>query len=135
MQRVRNEIAASTSSRRMVYKDINPELSVHSIYRHKHAVNDIHRISFTQFRVSGHSLVCETGRWNQRNRGRLARDERLCVCGSVQTEKHVVEECQLSQHVRDVNHFSRMEQLFDGHLAHGTVCKIIHEILSLYQRN
>ena len=40
MQRVRNDIAASTSSRRMVYKDINPELSVHSIYRHKHAVND-----------------------------------------------------------------------------------------------
>ena len=133
MQKVRDDILNSNSSRRTTYKDINPHLSLHCIYRDKHAVNDIHRISFTQLRVSGHSLACETGRWNQRDRGRLEVNERLCVCGSIQTEKHVVQDCHLTQHIRDHYQFSTLDQLFnDNHLSLGNMCKAIHDILSTY---
>ena len=94
MQSVIDSIAGSDSSRRMTYKDINPNFIVHDIYKMKHNVNEHHRLSFTRFRVSGHSLVCETGRWNRRGRGRLPMDERLCECGNVQTERHVIQDCQ-----------------------------------------
>ncbi|KAK7074213.1 hypothetical protein SK128_018360, partial [Halocaridina rubra] len=54
-----------------------------------HTINELHRLSFTRFRVCGHSLVCETGRWNRRGRGRLLPEERLCMCGDVQNERHL----------------------------------------------
>ena len=60
-------------------------------------------------------------------------NERLCVCGvGVQTERHVVQDCPLTQHIRDDYQFSTLEQLFDAHLAPGAVCKILHDILSIY---
>ena len=70
---------------------MNPTFSVHDIYVKRQTVNDIYRSSFTRFRVSGHSLSIETGRWNKRGRGRLPLEERLCRCGDVQSEIHVVE--------------------------------------------
>ena len=51
MQGTKNEITRSESSRCVVYKDINPSLVVHSIYRKKNVINEQHRISFTWFRV------------------------------------------------------------------------------------
>ena len=89
----------SQSSRRLTYKILNPDLTVHSIYNKRIGVNEVHRISFTQFRLSGHNLKIETGRWNRRGRGRLPIKERLCQCGEVQTELHVVQSCPLTQHL------------------------------------
>ena len=132
MQKLKDEMVNSNSSRRSTYKDINPDLLVHRIYTLKHAVNDIHRISFTQFRVSGHSLACETGRWNQRNRGRLEVNERLCVCGGIQTERHVAQDCQLTQHIRDQYQFSTLEQLFGDQFTPEIMCKIVYNILTIY---
>ena len=56
------DIMTSGTSRCNVYIDVNPTMTVHDVYRVKHTVNDLHRISFTRFRVSGHSLAIETGR-------------------------------------------------------------------------
>ncbi len=114
------------------YRDINPNLSVHYVYKERHTINEVHRLSFTQFRVSGHYLACETGRWNRRGRGRLPLDERLCACGGVQTEKHVVEDCPLTQHIRDIHLFSRLEHLFSDDVEPEMTCEIIHNILSVY---
>ena len=79
MDNVRDSIIHSDSSRRVTYKDLNPNFVVHEIYRTKHTIVGKHRLSFTRFRVSGHSLMCETGRWNRRGRGRLPLEDRLPV--------------------------------------------------------
>lgn len=82
-QRVARSFSCSESSRRKIYKEINPDFGVHQVYNVRHTIHETQRISFTQFRVSGHSLACETGRWNRRGRGRIPMEERLCVCGQV----------------------------------------------------
>ena len=51
---VHEGIAAASRSRCSVYRSINTGLTVHSVYRNRHKV---YRISFTRFRVSGHSYV------------------------------------------------------------------------------
>ena len=132
MQSVITSISESASSRKVTYKDINPSFTVHDIYKVKHNVNECHRLSFTRFRVSGHSLACETGRWNRRGRGRLPMNERLCVCGSVQTERHVVQDCPRTQYIRDSHQFVTIEQLFSYKFSMAMTCKIIHDILCVY---
>ena len=132
LQNVISEISGSGSSRRKTYKEINPSFSVHSIYNTKHTIDENHRMSFTKLRVSGHCLACETGRWNRRGRGRLPLEERLCVCAEVQTERHVVQDCPLTQHLRDKYNFTTLEQLFSNNFSADVVCKIVHEILSTF---
>lgn len=99
-------ISISTSSRRRTYKEINPILSVHSVYETKSHINEHHRVAFTRFRVSSHSLAVEMGRWNRRGRGRLPPEERLCACGGqIQTEEHATQHCPFTQHLRDTKLF------------------------------
>ena len=84
-EKLKNCLRRSESSRRRVYcNEINANLDVHDIYFKKHNILEIHRIAFTRFRISSHSLAVETGRWNRRGRGRLPLEERLCSCGLVQ---------------------------------------------------
>ena len=128
---VHRAIATSDTSRCNTYMDINPTMTVHEIYRARHAVNDLHRISFTRFRVSGHSLAIETGRWNRPGRGRLPIEERLCVCGSVQSERHVIEHCEVTQHLRDRYAFSNFDDICKNY-SHEVTCKIIHDVLLSY---
>ena len=132
MESVKSSIANSDSSRRVTYRDINPNLVVHDIYKIKHTINENYRLAFTKFRVSGHSLMCETGRWNRRGRGRLPLEERLCECGDVQTERHVIENCVMTQQIRNAYNFTDLENLFDGTYSPDTTCKIIHEVLSTF---
>ncbi len=132
MESVKSSIANSDSSRRVTYRDINPNLVVHDIYKSKHTINENYRLAFTKFRVSGHSLMCETGRWNRRGRGRLPLEERLCVCGDIQTERHVIESCIMTQQIRNTYNFTSLENLFDGTFSPDTTCKIIHEVLSTF---
>ena len=129
---VNNQILLSNSSRCEVYKYMNPSLSVHPVYRVRHNINEFHRLSFTRSRVSGHNLGIETGRWNRRGRGRIPVEERLCECGSVQTEQHVIQDCPKSLQIRDTYHFDCMEDLFSSTYSDEIVCKIIHDILKLY---
>lgn len=86
MQNVYERITASTGSRSEVYRNLNPNYTPHGMYKERHAVNNRYRMAFTLFRVSNHSLCIETERWNRRGWGRLPKEERLCVCGEVQTD-------------------------------------------------
>ena len=133
MSDVVNGVRNSVTSKRVTYKSINPNLSVHHVYQQRHIINEIHRLSFTKFRVSGHSLACETGRWNKRDRGCLALEDRLCRCGDVQDEQHVTQHCPLTQGIRDNHHFTTMEQLFSDQFSPGIVCKILHDILMVFK--
>ena len=133
MSQVREGVRQSESSRRRTYVEINPTLEINYVYKEKHVIDEHHRVSFTQFRVSGHSLSCETGRWNRRGRGRLPLEQRLCVCGDIQTERHVTENCPVTQQIRNSYNFTRMETLFTDLFTPGESCKIINDILSMYK--
>ena len=132
MLRVHERIEASTGSRYALYRKINPTFVLHSVYKDRHTCNDIFRMSFTRFRVSGHCLAIESGRWNRRGRGRLPIEERLCGCGAIQTERHVVEDCPISANIRQYHNLECLEDLFNGKYETEQSCKIIHKILTLY---
>lgn len=129
---LKNDILRSESSRRMTYREINPGLSVHEVYRVRDSIPERERMSFTQFRLSAHSLAVETGRWNRRGRGRLPIEERLCPCGCIQTETHVVQDCPSTQHVRDSHDFVTIQDIFSEQYSNMDQCKIVHLILSSY---
>lgn len=131
MSNVHDAITNSQSTRCNVYKTINPQFKVHDAYVKRYVINDTHRISFTRFRIIGHSLAVETGRWNRRGRGRLPVDECLCVCGNIQTEQYVTEVCPHTQHIRDRNGFTSLRQLLSS-FTDTNACKFIHEILNIY---
>ena len=95
-----DKIAHSDRSKFVTYRTINPEFAVHRTY-----TRDIHnvtlipeylRVDFTRMRLSSHRLRIETGRWS-----RLPREQRLCRCGAMQDEQHVLQDCALVQHIRD----------------------------------
>ena len=133
MRCVYERIAASDGSRCVTYRTINPSFTVHSVYTERHAINDRWRMAFTRFRVSGHNLAIESGRWNRRGRGRLPVEERLCTCGAIQSERHVIEDCPISLNIRQAYNINDMTELFNGKYNNETSCKIIAEILDLYK--
>ena len=132
MDRIKESIFASQSSRRRTYLEFNPSISVHSIYTSKHNILERDRISFTRFRISSHSLAVEVGRWSRRGRGRLPLEERLCQCGEVQTELHVAHHCILTQHIRDMYNFALLSELFSGRFSDAETSHIINMILSVF---
>ena len=97
IRRRKDKIMSSQCTRATTYREINAELTVHSIYssNSNNIVDDDLRISFTRLRLSSHRLKIETGRW-----ARIPPALRLCPCGSVQTEKHVLCECLLVNNIR-----------------------------------
>ena len=130
---IRDKITISESSRRVVYNNLmNGHLTVHNIYTNGHSIPEIYRIAFTRFRLSSHSLAVETGRWNRRGRGRLPMEERLCSCGEIQSEEHVISSCPLSQHLRDEYAFTSINDLMSDRFSNETMCKIIYLVLNLY---
>ena len=82
--------------------------------------------------VSSHMLAVETGRWNRRGRGRLPMEERLCSCGLIQSEEHVVSDCPISQNLRNKYGFASINDLMNGNIPDETACKFVYEILNLY---
>ena len=127
-----SEIIGETGSRCVVYHAINPEFTVQMAYRDRHTVNNRYRMSFTRLYVSGHRLSIETGRWNRRGRGWLPRAECHCVCGNVQTEKHV-EEFQASSDIRDSVILTNKNYSFNETHSHEESFMIIRDILKLYK--
>ena len=134
IETIQNNLTNSESSRKLTYCNVmNKNLAVHEIYLKRHIIPEFHRIAFTRFRVSSHSLAVETGRWNRRGRGRLPMEERLCSCGEIQTEVHVMSQCSLSQYIRDEYEFTSIDDLMSGQFSDDILCKIIYEILKVYE--
>lgn len=72
-------ITASESSRRVTHKDMSLRFITNIV---RATINENHRLAFTRCRVSGHSLVCETGSWKRLGRGRLPLQQRLGIMWS-----------------------------------------------------
>ena len=129
---LKTKIINSTSNRLTFYKSINPNLNMHEIYKNITKVNEIERISWKRLRLSAHSLAIETGRWNRRGRGRLPVEERLCPCGQIQTEGHIIENCLISLQIRQFFNITTVNELLLTRTDYQTVCTAIHKLLSLY---
>ena len=95
--KLHERIRTSICTKFITYRDINPTMTVHDIYdiNNRCIVPEHYRVAFTRLRLSSHNLRIETGRWS-----RLPRERRLCPCGAVQDEKHVLELCTLTEHLR-----------------------------------
>ena len=52
----------------------------------------------TKIRLSSHNMAIEKGRWS-----RTPREQRLCECGQIQTERHIIGECPTTEAVRVQN--------------------------------
>lgn len=126
-----DDVTHSNSSRRQVYK-VYSSLVVHNIYRKQQVINEHHRIALTDFWVSGHSLCCETGRWNRQVRGKLPPEEWLCACSNVQTKRHIVQDCPMTHSLRRHHSFITMEDTFSNKFTDDTACKVIYDILKIY---
>ena len=74
--------------------EMNPDLSVHEMYTNKN-ISEFDRLVATRIRLSSHELAIEKGRWS-----RTPRESRLCNCGEIQTEVHVVCFCPFTDVVR-----------------------------------
>ncbi len=85
----------STSTRRTTYMLLNPNLSMNCIYNKSSYVPEHCRIACTQIRLSSHCLRVETGWW-----ARIPFENRICFCGAVQTEEHVLLKCPLTEEIR-----------------------------------
>ena len=94
LRRLKNGIQTSESSRRTTYASINPDLDRNILYSCN--VPEYARLAATRIRLSSHYLRIETGRWS-----RLAKEERLCPCGLVQTEEHELLRCPMTADLRD----------------------------------
>ena len=109
LEDLKSRITESESTRRKTYYELNPHLSRHRMY--KENVPEHMRIAFTRIRVGSHKLKIETGRW-----ARIPTEERLCECGAVQTERHVLLSCPITEHLRgffsEVN-FSELSALMN----------------------
>ena len=130
---LKSKIRNSVSNRVIFYRLINPELQVHELYLRKSiGVKELERISWTKLRVSAHSLAVVRGRWNRRGRGSLPWEDRLCSCGQVQTETHVIENCPVSLDLRITHSITTVDDLMVHRTDYASVCGIVHKLLSLY---
>jgi hypothetical protein len=92
-------ISGSQRTRYITYAQLNPTLMVHNVYKtpvDNVFIPEYYRLYFTRMRLSSHRLRIETGRWS-----RLPRERRLCQCGGIQDEQHVLCNCVLTQSLRD----------------------------------
>ena len=105
------------------YLTINPDLSGHRMYTHKTAdVPDRDRVSASRLRLSSHRLAVETIRWS-----RKPPNERLCLCGDVQTEEHVICFCPrmaLARSRFDEIRFTSIADFFGCDDVRSAVCRM-----------
>ena len=94
---LKENFSNATTSKAVMYKRINPNLSLHEAYTTTKYVNERERLAFTKFRLSSHHLKIETWRW-----ARIAAEDRVCDCGQgVQDESHVLFLCPKTANVRE----------------------------------
>ena len=80
----KNRVSESAKSRETTYRSIDSILVQHPVYTSL-GIHEAERISSTRLGLSSHRLKIEIGRWS-----RIPQNERLCTCGGIQTEEHIL---------------------------------------------
>jgi hypothetical protein len=91
---MRQRIVESSSTKRKLYKVMNPALELSLVYTSVQMPEN-ERVQWTRFRVGSHDFPVEKMRW----RG-VPLEERFCNCGEVQTEHHILVECPVTEILR-----------------------------------
>ena len=127
VEQLKETVRNSAKSKIVVYRQMNPELNVHEIYKQLNPIPEHQRCHFTRLRVVSHNLRIETGRW-----ARQDRENRLCSCGEIQTEEHVIKSCVNTLTIREKYNIMTfaIPDIFE-HNDSFMICKAISEILSL----
>ena len=100
LTRLKQRICESQKTRYKTYMDINPRLISCPLYNTKdNLVPEYATKCVTRLCLSSHHLQIETGRWS-----RTQRENRTCrpTCGQVQTEEHVLLNCERTAQLRSV---------------------------------
>jgi hypothetical protein len=130
-ERIQERVRGSTKTKAYIYHtEMNPKLEVHKVYlQTAPIIPEYQRIAFTQLRLVSHQLAIEKGRWL-----RIPREERLCACGEIQTENHVVSQCirtdAVRQSARGLEHV-HLPDLFDAVDNHA-ICSLCYRCLHAY---
>ena len=101
----------------------NPALIRPMIYSRYVPTNKLHKTS--QLRMISHDLKIKLGR---HRRPVVPREERLCICGSIETENHFLFECHLYYHVRckyDIR-INELSQVLDETFTSDYVNDLFH---------
>ena len=118
-------------TRFLTYVNINPNLTMHSVYDKRlrgDFIPEHYRIAFTRMRTSSHRLRVETGRWS-----RIDRERRVCKCGEgIGDEEHVLTRCKLTQHLRDGLGRDVVYPDFIEYALEEKEFKFIYEVLKIY---
>ena len=121
---LKRRVSASDRTKSVLYSRLNPEFITHPVYCSRHLIPETYHISFTRLRLTSHNLRSETGRWS-----RIPAAMRLCPCGGIQDEEHIIMSCPKTHALRtalsnppifpDILHKSDIESF-----------KYIHEVLN-----
>ena len=126
LQDMRNRIrlkAERGQSRYATYIKLNPTLRRPDIYDHFVPTFKLHNTS--RIRMTSHSLQIELGR---HHRPVIPSEERLCVCGEVETEEHFTKHCNLYTHIRqkhDINHELELSHILDANYTHDYITELL----------
>ena len=125
-------IRGSVSTRRTTYLSINPDLSASPLSSVIYGIPEYYRIACTRIRTSSHRLRVETGRW-----ARIPMESRLCRCGEIQTEEHVLLRCPLTEDIRSSYAISQecnniTELLNVDHANLFDVCHLCARVLNFF---
>ena len=101
MIETKNKVLRSDTTKRVAYKNMNPELNVHPLYSCN--LDEYKRIELTRLRLISHNLRIETQRWS-----RIEAENRLCNCGLIQNEEHVLCNCPLTQFIRNKPRYNNL---------------------------
>ena len=129
VNKIKDRIRVSTRTKASTYfQEMNPELEVHNVYTSP-GIPEHHRIAFTQLQLSSHNLAIETGRW-----ARVPRESRLCTCGSIQSESHVLSSCEQTEDIRQNASSIHCFNLADFFNSQDTLrmCLVCYDCLHVY---
>jgi hypothetical protein len=133
LERIKNETRKSERTRCKTYCEMNTDLSKCVIYSKMCTIPEHLRIPVTRLRLSSHRLRIETGRW-----ARIPREDRLCPCGDLQTEEHVLLHCRLTENLREnypiVKSFENIGELlsFKNLDTANHVCIYCYKVLNVF---
>ena len=129
VEETQDSVSHSTRSKLIAYKSMNPSLGVHPVYTQvSRVIPDYQRLAFSRLRLISHSLRIETGRW-----ARLPPEQRLCACGRIQSEQHVIQDCVLTQGLRTShpNMTFTFPEFFELN-RNEDICKFVHLAINTY---
>ena len=127
VQHIRTKAIEDPESIFGTYMQVNSML-LSPLFYHKYICNEYERLILSKYRTGGHHLKIRTGRFEG-----LQRENRLCNCQkSIQTLKHVIFNCELTETVRQYNfQATNLEEFFNDLQNASEILRKIEVIFKL----